>query len=452
MTPPPSPRLTRDALVRSGRARRSAPIRIVHIGIGAFHRTHQAWYTSRAGDAEDWGIAGFTGRSPGVADQLAAQGGIYTLVERGRDGDRFHVVDSISEARASDDLDRFVALLSAHETSVVTLTITEAGYHLGADGRLETDHPDVVADLAALRVGRPAHLRTAAARLAFALRERAARGAGAIAVVPCDNLPDNGRKIERSVLDVAAALGWDPAAWQVSFVSTSVDRITPHTTPDDLRAVEDATGFRDEAAVVAEPFSDWVLAGEFPAGRPRWEDAGARFVDDISPFERRKLLMLNGGHLALAFRGLLRGCSTVAEAMNDPVCRVALDRFWDEAERAVGSGTDTVGYRRQLIERFENDRIAHRLTQIAVDTATKVRLRVLPVLSAEREVGGPADGALGVIRDWSVGARRGAFPAGITRLDDLTSGATPADRELISTAIVADRQGAAGVARSMITP
>ncbi|WJL96852.1 mannitol dehydrogenase family protein [Microbacterium sp. ET2] len=437
MTPPPPPRLTRDALVEAGRARRPAPIRIVHIGIGAFHRTHQAWYTSRAGDAENWGIAGFTGRSPGVADQLAAQGGVYTLVERGRDGDRFHIVDSISEARASVDLDRFVALVSAPATSVVSMTITEAGYYLAADGRLDTDHPDVVADLTALRDGRPGVLHTPAARLTLALRDRAAKGAGPIAVVPCDNLPDNGRAIERSVTDVAVALGWDPTAWQVSFVSTSIDRITPHTTPNDLRAVEDATGFRDEAAVVAEPFSDWVLAGDFPAGRPRWEDTGARFVGDIAPFERRKLLMLNGGHLALAFRGLLRGCTTVAEAMGDPACRVALDRFWDEAERAVGAGAETAGYRRQLVERFENDRIGHRLDQIAVDTATKVRLRVLPVLSAEREVGGLADGALGVIRDWSVGARRGAFPAGITRLDDLTSGATSVDRELISAAIVA---------------
>lgn len=438
MTTPPPPRMTRGALVESGRARRPAPIRMVHIGIGAFHRTHQAWYTSRAGDAADWGIAGFTGRSPRVADQLAAQDGVYTLVERGRDGDRFHTIDSISEARASADLDRFVTLVSAPATSVISLTVTEAGYHLGSDGHLDADHPDVVADLAALRGGSPVRLRTTAARLAFALRDRATRGAGPIAVVPCDNLPENGRTIQRTITEVAAALGWDVTAWPVSFVSTSVDRITPHTTPDDLRAVEDALGFHDEAAVVAEPFSDWVLAGDFPAGRPRWEDAGARFVDDIAPFERRKLLMLNGGHLALAFRGLLRGCSTVAEAMGDPTCRAALDRFWDEAERAVGPGADTAGYRRQLVERFENDRIAHRLAQIAVDTATKVRLRVLPVLSAEREVGGPADGALGVIRDWSAGARRGAFPAGIARLDDLTSSATPTDRELISAAIVAE--------------
>ena len=440
MTPDPLTRLHRDRLVTAGLARPAAPVRIVHLGIGAFHRTHQAWYTARAGDAAGWGIAGFTGRGPRVAEQLESQGGVYTLIERDRDGDRFAFVDSIAEARPASDLARLVELVSHPSTAIVTLTVTEAGYHLGADGLIDPADPDLASDLAALRDGDPARLRTPVGRLTHALAERAARGGGPIAVVPCDNLPGNGATIRRAVRDIAAAAGWDAASWPVSFVSTSVDRITPHTTDEDLRAVEASTGFRDDAAVVAEPFSDWVLAGDFPAGRPRWEDAGARFVDDIEPFERRKLLVLNGGHLALAFRGLLRGHETVADAMADPACREVLDRFWDEAERAVGGGADTAGYRRDLVERFENGRIAHRLRQIAVDTATKVRLRILPVLAAERVAGRDAGGALAVIRDWAEGARRGAFPAGDPDglLDRLMTGANAADRELISSAIAAD--------------
>lgn len=440
MTATPRSRLHRDDLVAAGLARPAAPVRIVHLGIGAFHRTHQAWYTSRAADAGEWGIAGFTGRTPRVADELTAQGGVYTLVERGRDGDRLSFVDSIVEARPATDAARFAALLSDPATAIVTLTVTEAGYHLDADGVIDTTDSTLAADLAALRDRDATRARSPLARLTYGLAARAASGAGPITVVPCDNLPANGATVQHAVGDIAAAAGWDAATWPVSFVSTSVDRITPHSTADDLRAVEAAIGFRDAAAVVAEPFSDWVLAGDFPAGRPRWEDAGARFVDDITPFERRKLLLLNGGHLALAFRGLMRGHETVAEAIADPVCREALDRYWDEAERAVGEGADTARYRRELVERFENGRIAHRLDQIAVDTATKVRLRILPVLTVERRAGRKADGARAIIRDWSECARRGVFPADDPEglLDRLLTGADADDRHLIAAAIAAD--------------
>ena len=436
-----APLLTRGGLAGRGDRRPAPPPRIVHMGAGAFHRTHQAWFTARAHDADAWGIAAFTGRSPRVADQLTAQDGLFTLVERGPDGDRFAVIDSLCEARPAAAHGRFIELLTAPETAIVTLTVTEAGYHLDAHSELDLRDADVAADVTVLRGGgAPTALRTPAARLTDGLHRRHHAGAGPIAVVSCDNIPDNGRTLQRAVAAIAAACGWDCADWRVSFVTTSVDRITPHTTEADLQLVTRATGWRDEAAVIAEPFADWVLCGDFPAGRPAWEDAGARFVDAVEPYEQRKLLMLNGGHLVLAFRGLLRGHDTVASAMADTVCRDALERFWDEAARVVHPAAEPALYRAALVERFQNARIAHRLSQIAVDTATKLRLRVVPVIAAERAAGRDATASLTVIGDWATGIRTGAFGDGAdveTLADALLPGLHPADAALITGALAA---------------
>ena len=178
----------------------------------------------------------------------------------------------------------------------------------------------------------------------LALAARRAAGAGPLAVVCCDNLSNNGTVARNAVAGFAGA--WDAglAAWidaNISFVSTSVDRITPRTTDADLAAVEAACGYRDNSPVVAEPFSNWVLSGDFPAGRPRWEDAGAVFVADIEPYENRKLWLLNGAHSLLAYAGQLRGHTTVAQALADPLCLQAVESFWDEAEaNLAGSGTE----------------------------------------------------------------------------------------------------------------
>lgn len=435
-----TPLLTREALVGRGGGRPSPSPRIVHMGVGAFHRAHQAWYTARVDDARTWGIAAFTGRSPGVAEHLTAQDGLFTLVERGPRRDRFTVVDSVCEAHPATAHDRFLALATSPRTAIITLTVTEAGYHLGPHGRVDLADAAVASDVATLRRGDVQALQTPVGRLTDALHRRHGAAAGPVAVVSCDNIPDNGGTLRRAVADVAAACGWDASAWPASFVATSVDRITPHTTDADLQLVTDATGWRDTAAVVAEPFTDWVLSGDFPAGRPEWERAGARFVAAIEPYEQRKLLLLNGGHLALAFRGLQRGHDTVAAAMADPVCRNALERFWDDAERVVDPAADPAAYRPALVERFENGRIAHRLAQIAVDTATKLRLRVLPVIAAERAAGREARGALGVVADWADGIRSGALEPGADAAQlhaALTSGLSPAEAAPLTAALAA---------------
>ena len=162
-----------------------------------------------------------------------------------------------------------------------------------------------------------------------------------------------------------------------------------------------ACGYRDSSPVVAEPFSSWVLSGEFPAGRPRWEDAGALFVDDIEPYENRKLWLLNGAHSLLAYAGQVRGHATVAQALADPACRHAVEAFWDEAEANLpAEGLDIPAYRAALLARFGNARIAHHLAQIAMDGTTKLRMRAVPVLRAERAAGRTGAAAALMIAAW----------------------------------------------------
>ncbi|RLP77997.1 mannitol dehydrogenase family protein [Mycetocola tolaasinivorans] len=391
-----APRLTREP----GTA---APVRIVHLGIGAFARAHQAWLTALADTAGEWGIAAFTGRSTTVADELAPQGGLYTLITRGADGDRAEIVDSIVAVYPGSDIEAWTALVSAPTTALLTLTITEAGYRLGADGALDTTDPAVRADLEGFGTDRAPE--TAPGRLVHGLAARRASGAGPMAIVSCDNLPGNGELVRAMLADFAAAVDPGLADWiaeNVSSVSTSIDRITPRTTAEDIETVAKLTGFRDASPVVTEPFFDWVLSGDFPAGRPAWEAAGARFVTDIEPFEARKLWLLNGAHTLLASAGRLRGHETVAEALADPVCREWVEAFWDEAARHLTAPElELPRYRAQLIERFENPRIRHNLAQIALDNVTKIRLRILPVLRAERAAGRTGEAAARAIAAWA---------------------------------------------------
>jgi fructuronate reductase len=405
-------RLTRRALEsRTGDAARPAPVRIVHLGLGGFARAHQAWYTAQVDDDGVWGIAAFTGRSAAVADELTPQDGLFTLVERSAEGDRAEVVKSIVEVDDGADVGRLVELIAAPSTAIVTITVTEAGYRLRADGTPDDADPVVVADAATLRAvlgGGVADehappLTSTLGRLVRALEARRQADAGPIAVVPCDNMPGNGPYVGRGVIEIARAALPELADWisqNVSFVSTSVDRITPRTTREDLDAVAALTGWADASPVVTEPFSSWVLSGGFPAGRPSWERAGARFVADIEPYERRKLWLLNGAHSLLAYTGLRRGHRTVAEAIADEVSRSEVLALWDEAERHLPAGLDLAAYRGALLERFENARIEHQLAQIAPEGLTKLRVRIVPVALAERAGGRPATAAATAIGAW----------------------------------------------------
>lgn len=384
--------------------RDAAPVRLVHLGLGNFFRAHTAWYTDHAADAEAWGIAAFTGRSAGLAEQLSAQDGLYTLVTRTADRDDFELVASLSRAHPAADHDAWRAYFAAPALAAVTITVTEAGYLLGPDGGLDGGRPEVRADLDALRRDPAAAVRTAPARLAAGLAARRRADAGPLALVPCDNVSGNGAVAARVVGDFAQLLDPPLATWiaeSVSVVTTMVDRITPRTAPQDVRIVRETTGLDDRAPVVSEPFTEWVLAGTFLGGRPRWEDAGATFTDDVTPFEHRKLWLLNGAHSLLAYAGSLRGHATVADAVADDTCRGWLEQWWSEASPHLDlPPTDVLAYRAALLERFSNARMRDALARIAADGSQKLPIRIVPVLRAERAAGRVPEGAARVLAAW----------------------------------------------------
>jgi fructuronate reductase len=361
--------------------------RIVHIGLGAFHRAHQAWYTSRVDREQEWGIVAFTGRSAEAAEALASQDGLFTLITRDSIGDSYQIIDSIVRAEDGNNTEAFVAAITNPETAIVTLTITEAGYGMDSQGHVNSANP-------------PAALH----RLAVALETRRRTHGLGIAVVSCDNMPSNGALLKTAMGDLFHSFGQDSVDWlnsSVSFVSTSIDRITPKTTAEDVLLVATATGWEDAAPVVTEPFSDWVLEGDFPLGRPQWERAGAKFASNIEPFENRKLWLLNGSHSLLAYLGQLRGHQTVAEAIVDDYCRTKVENFWDEAaQHLTEDGLAVPQYRSALIDRFENSRIAHRLAQIAIDGSTKLRVRIAPVARQEIAAGRSARACAVAIAGW----------------------------------------------------
>ena len=409
------------------RDRPAAPVRMVHLGLGSFFRAHQAWYTDRAPDSADWGIAAFTGRRPDLADALTPQDGLYTLVTRGAEGDRFDVISSLSRARAATDHGAWLASVASPEAAVVTLTVTEGGYLRAADGGLDLDQPLVRADLETLRADPTALVQTAPGRLVAGLWARHRAGAGPITIVPCDNLPGNGAVVARVVGDLAELVDPGLAAWieqSVSTVTTMVDRITPRTTSQDIELVAKRTGFDDRAPVVTEPFSEWVLSGTFAAGRPRWEDAGAVFSDDVTPYEERKLWLLNGGHSLLAYAGSALGHQSVSEAVADDRCGAWLEQWWSEAAAHLSlPATDVMAYRTALLERFANPHIRHHLDQIAADGSQKLPVRILPVLRLERSAGRLPEGAVRVLAAWLAHLRGAGAPVQDPRAEELSAAA-----------------------------
>ena len=413
--PRPLRRLSRP---RDGRA--AAPVRMLHLGLGNFFRAHAAWYTDKAPDAADWGIAAFTGRSAATALALAGQEGLYTLLVRGAAGPEPQVVSSLSAVHPADDLEALRAYFERPEVAVVTLTVTEAGYRRDETGGLDVAAQDVRADIAALTSDpHRGTVTTTPGKLVAGLLARRRAGAGPIAIVPNDNVPENGAMAARVVGDLAAAV--DPAlpgwiAAHVSYVTTMVDRITPRTTDDDRAAVAELTGVDDPQTVPTEPFTEWVLAGDFPAGRPAWEAAGATIVGDVRPFEHRKLWLLNGAHSLMAYAGSLLGHRTVAEAIADPTVRAWVEQWWDAAARHLDfPQAEVTAYREALLERFTNPNIRHLLAQIAADGSQKIPIRAVPVLQADLADGRVDPGATRLVAAWIVHLRGHGAPVADAR-------------------------------------
>lgn len=387
-----------------GDGRPAAPVGLVHLGLGNFFRAHQAWYTEHSGDASDWGYAAFAGRSADLAGRLHAQDGLYTLLQRGPQRDTAEIIASVSAVHPGTDHAGWLACVASPRVAAITVTVTEAGYCRGPDGGLDVARPDVAADLARMRESISAPVATAPARLVAGLAARRAAGAGPLALVPCDNVAGNGALAGRVVTDLAALVDPGLVEWigkSLAVVTTVVDRITPRTGSAEVEAAARETGRSDEAPVVTEPFSEWILAGEFPAGRPRWEDAGAIFTGDVTGYEHRKLWLLNGAHSLLAYAGSLLGHRSVAEAIGDDRCRDWVEQWWVTAGRHLDQPASEIArYQDALVERFANARMQDALSRIAEDGSQKLPIRVLPVLRAERAGGGLPTAATRIVAAW----------------------------------------------------
>lgn len=380
------------ALPRYARERHG--VGIVHLGIGAFHRAHQAVCTDDALAAQggDWRILGVSLRSTDVADALDPQDGLYTLLVRGPEGTSARIIGSLAGVvAAAREPGRPLAALADPGTRIVSLTVTEKAYGIDrANGGIDAAHPAIAHDLADPRAPTGA-----VGLLVEGLRLRRAAGVPPFTVLCCDNLPDNGGLVRAGVIDFARRTEPALAGWigeHVAFPSTMVDRITPATTAGTLAEAERLTGCRDLAAVETEPFSQWIIEDCFPAGRPAWEAGGALFVEDVAPYERMKLRMLNGAHSLIAYAGFLAGHRYVRDAMRDPALARLLARHLAAAADTLGNvpGIDLESYARALAERFANPAIAHETYQIAMDGTEKLPQRLLlpavEALRADRDV------------------------------------------------------------------
>lgn len=366
---------------------------VVHFGPGAFHRAHQAFYFDQllAKDPR-WGICAVSLKSPGVRDALQPQDGLYTLAQLDAET-TFRVIGSIREVLvAPEDPPSVFARLAAPTTRLVTLTVTEKGYTLSAEGGLDETHPDIVHDLA-----NPREPKSAVGYIVEGLRRRFAAGLSPYAVVACDNLADNGWRLKAAVVAFAAKVDADLAAWidrEGSFPRTMVDSITP-ATDDALRArVLAATGLEDAWPIQREAFTQWVVEDVLPADAPDLASVGVILTDDVRGFERAKLRLLNGVHSTLAYAGILRGHETVFEAVSDPVLEtLARDLMAKDIIPTLTAprGLDLAEYAEAILARFRNPEIRHYLSQIAWDGSQKLPFRILGTLTETLEAGRPID-------------------------------------------------------------
>lgn len=381
------------AVARPGYDRAAQAIGIVHFGIGAFHRAHQAWYTDRAmdGGGRDWAICGVSLRSPDVAQQLNPQAGLYTLTERGAAGEQSRLIGAVREVLvAGPDRAAVLARIAAPACHVVSFTVTEKGYCRRADGSLD---PDLAA-----QGFYPV--------LAEALAVRAAAGLPGLTLLSCDNLADNGCQLERLMREYLALTRPDLLDWfaaECTCPSTMIDRIVPATTAADRAALAARIGCDDQGAVFTEAFSQWVIEDRFAGPRPRWEAVGAQLVADVRPYETAKLRMLNGAHSLLAYCGLARGHTFVHEAIADPQLRALTEQLMlREAAPTIAAapGQDLPRYAADLIERFANPALNHRLIQIAMDGSQKLPQRWLETRAWHRAKGADCPAILAGLDAW----------------------------------------------------
>lgn len=381
---------------------------IVHLGVGAFHRAHQALYTEDALEAEggDWRTIGVSLRSAGVPNALNPQDGLYTVVYRGNDA-LPRVVGNIGPVLGPLESDhaRIMAALADPAVRVISLTVTEKGYGRAAGGGLDMAHPSVAADKADAERGGLAVPRSVPGLIAAALVAREASRAGPVTVLSCDNLAGNGEELKRLVAEM---LGREPD--NVTFPATMIDRITPASTDETRRDAAAALGVTDEAAIETEPFTQFVVEDDFADGRPAWEAGGAVFVDDVGPHEMMKLRMLNGAHSFMAYLGQLHGLEYVRDVSGDPQIAARVNAYMAAAQATLPPvpGVDLSQYAKELMARYRNPAIAHRTRQIAMDGTQKLPQRIFAPALKVQAAGGDVAPFAEVIGLWMAYAAREA--------------------------------------------
>lgn len=377
---------------------------IVHIGIGAFHRAHQAVYTDDAMAAGDrgWGITGASLRSGDVAAQLNPQDGLYTVSTRSAAGNELRIIGAVQQVLvAPENPHAVIDAIAAPTTYIVSFTVTEKGYLRRADGSLDLDAARGPSSLYRF--------------LAAGFAARRAAGLPGLTLLSCDNLAGNGAALRRLMREYLTACRPDLSGWfdaTCTCPATMIDRIVPATTDADRAAVEAELGARDQGAVVTESFSQWVIEDDFAGPRPRWENVGAELVADVAPYETAKLRMLNGAHSALAYIGLGRGHAFIHQAIADPAIRPVIERLM-RAEAAptidAAPGQNLAAYADALLDRFANPALHHRLIQIAMDGSQKIPQRWLETLAWHQARGTRCPSLEAAIAAW-VAFLRGEHP------------------------------------------
>jgi mannitol 2-dehydrogenase len=382
---------------------------LVHIGVGQFHRSHLAVYLDdlfRQGSDRGWAIRGIGLRAEDapLRDALIDQDCRYSVTEKHPDGTRVtRLVGSLVEyIDGYTEPDAAIEAIADPQTRIVSLTITEGGYHIDRrTGEFRLDEPGVAADLAG--TGLP---RSVFGVVCEGLRRRRDRGLGPVTVLSCDNVQGNGVVARRAFSTFAGSLDPDLADWMsehVSFPNTMVDRITPPTFADDIAELRSRTGLLDRAAVLCEPFRQFVVEDDFAAGRPGWERVGVQMVADVEPFEQMKLRLLNAPHQILAHFGLLAGYTHTAEAMRDADLVSLLTRFQQhEAMPTIPPvpGTDLPGYAATVRERFANPQMDDTLVRIATSASDRIANFVLPLIRDRLATGRSFDIAAATVAAW----------------------------------------------------
>lgn len=373
--PPVKPSVSTPAYDRGNRG-----VGIVHLGLGAFHKAHQAYYTDRALEASggDWRIMGVSIRNCDAADQINAQDGVFTLLSRDAEGTDARLIGSVKGAIClAKEAARVLDVMTDANTRIVSITVTEKGYGINpASGEADVDNPVVASDLTGTDMPRGI-----LGLLVEALRLRRSQGTKPFTVLSCDNLPSNGVYVRNGVIDFARRKDPELADWiaeNVSFPSTMVDRITPAATDATFALAQEMTGWADHCAIEAEGFHQWIIEDDFSDGRPNWEAAGAIFTADVEPYEQMKLRMLNGSHSLIAYMGYLAGYQHVRDAMADENIKTLVRRHLYTTLKTLPDieGIDFKAYADALLVRFANPNIAHQTFQIATDGSQKMPQRI----------------------------------------------------------------------------